>query len=140
MQKSSPSKNIPLFNLTRVEPDTDREGCLIVEYANLLHPRSAAAGASAAARKSDTLLIHFKSYDELYTWRDALYDRSPLSAPIGNPTGFKHNTHVGCDPASGEFVVSASSRYQGDLMSQGFGVCLGLTERMGILQPDVVDC
>jgi hypothetical protein len=106
MQKSTPSKNIPFSSLTRVEPDSDNEGCLIVEYTCLRQPpRSAAAVASTATNRSDTLLLHFKSYDELYTWRDALYDRSPLSSPIGNPTGFKHNAHVGFDPATGEFMV-----------------------------------
>jgi hypothetical protein len=59
MQKSSPSKNIPLFNLTRVEPDADKEGCLVVEYARPQHhsPQSAAAIASKGTSKSDTLLI-----------------------------------------------------------------------------------
>jgi len=106
MQKSPPSKHIHFLNLTRVEPDADKEGCLVVEYVQ--HPpRSAGAIASNDTSKSDTLFIYFKSYDELYTWRDALYDRSPLSAPIGNPTGFKHNTHVGYDSVSGAFVVSS---------------------------------
>ena len=125
-----PSKNIPLLNLTRVEPDTDNEGCLIVEYASLRQPpRSATAVPAAAAGKSETLLIHFKSYDELYTWREALYDRSPLSAPIGNPTAFKHNTHVGYDPLSGEFMVRSTSlprwtiSYHHLGLAQGMGIC-----------------
>lgn len=103
MQKSPPSKIIPLLNLTRVEPGTEKEGCLVVEYGHLRHPQRSTAGTTA--RKLGSLFILFKSYDELYTWRDALYDRCQLSAPIGNPTGFKHNAHVGYDPLSGTYVV-----------------------------------
>jgi len=141
MQKSPTSKHIHLFNLTRVEPDADKEGCLVVEYTSAQHsPRSAAAIASNGTSKSDTLSIYFKSYDELYTWRDALYDRSQLSAPIGNPTGFKHNTHVGFDPLSGAFVVGFINCYEVGFNVSCFCVYLGLTDTMAIRQPARTDC
>ena len=93
-----------------MEPDEKREGCLIVEYSSHRQtpPRSPSASSAVATPAKDTLWIIFKSYDELYTWRDALYDRSSLSSPIGNPTGFVHNTHVGFDADTGAFTVCPS--------------------------------
>ncbi|KAF9527896.1 hypothetical protein CPB83DRAFT_894842 [Crepidotus variabilis] len=97
---SPPSKSIPLAQLTRVEPDEKREGCLSVEFAT----RPASRSSSASSRPTDTLYMLFRGYDDLYTWRDALYNQSSLSSPIGQPTGFKHNTHVGFDALSGGFT------------------------------------
>ncbi|KAJ3117253.1 Protein kinase [Phlyctochytrium bullatum] len=43
------------------------------------------------------------SDDELYSWIDEIYQRSPLMG-ISNPTNFVHNVHVGFDPLSGMFT------------------------------------
>lgn len=112
-QKSSASKNIPLLSLSRIEPDEKREGCLIVEYSSIRQtpPFAMVPVSRNAVSPKDSLSILFNSYDELYTWRDALYNRSPLSSPIGNPTEFVHNMHVGIDPDSGAFTVSYFSRF-----------------------------
>jgi uncharacterized membrane protein len=47
--------------------------------------------------------IAFKSDEELYSWMDAIYERSPLG--ISSPTNFSHNVHVGFDQNSGVFTV-----------------------------------
>ncbi|KAF5313000.1 hypothetical protein D9619_003716 [Psilocybe cf. subviscida] len=86
--KTSPaSKTIPLPALTQIEPHPKLDNCLLVEFTT--RPSSA---------RTELVSIVFKSNPELYTWRDALYLRSALSSPIGNPTNLVHHVHVGVDP------------------------------------------
>jgi len=61
--------------------------------------------------KDKTYYISVKSDEELYSWTDSIYNRSPLGVSI--PTNFVHQVHVGFDPVSGAFTVSfdLSSRY-----------------------------
>jgi hypothetical protein len=44
-----------------------------------------------------------RSDDELYSWMDDLYNRSPLLG-VSNPTNFVHQVHVGFDSVSGAFT------------------------------------
>ncbi|KAJ3371463.1 Protein kinase [Kappamyces sp. JEL0680] len=46
--------------------------------------------------------VNFQSDEELYSWMDEIYLRSPLG--ISTPTNFSHNVHVGFDPNSGVFT------------------------------------
>lgn len=52
--------------------------------------------------KDRTYYISCTSDEELYSWIDEIYQRSPLG--ISNPTNFSHNVHVGFDPKSGLFT------------------------------------
>ncbi|PPQ91957.1 hypothetical protein CVT25_004431 [Psilocybe cyanescens] len=98
--KSSPvSKSIPLPALTRIDIDVKRDNCLIVEFTT--RPSSSSSSGSVP---TDVLAIVFKGNTNLYEWRDALYLRSALSSPIGNPTSFVHHVHVGFDPLTGAFT------------------------------------
>lgn len=92
-QTSPASKTIPLPALTQIEPHPKLDNCLLVEFTT--RPSSA---------RTELVSIVFKSNPELYTWRDALYLRSALSSPIGNPTNLVHHVHVGVDP-NGTFTV-----------------------------------
>ncbi|KAF9555863.1 hypothetical protein CPC08DRAFT_642285 [Agrocybe pediades] len=94
--KVSPaSRSIPLPALTRMEPDAKRDNCLVVEFTT--RPNTSSSGSAPV----DTVSILFKGNTEMYTWRDALYNRSALSSPIGNPTNFVHHVHVGYDAVTG---------------------------------------
>ncbi|KAJ3206356.1 Protein kinase, partial [Entophlyctis luteolus] len=44
-----------------------------------------------------------RSDEELYSWMDEVYQRSPL-INISNPTNFVHQVHVGFDLSSGMFT------------------------------------
>eukprot|EP00842_Homolaphlyctis_polyrhiza_P007096 jgi/Hompol1/976/HPOL_000250-RA len=46
--------------------------------------------------------ISCKNDEELYSWIDEIYQRSPLG--ISTPTNFSHNVHVGFDPNKGIFT------------------------------------
>ncbi|KAJ3272571.1 Protein kinase [Terramyces sp. JEL0728] len=52
--------------------------------------------------RDKTYYISLKSDEELYSWQDEIYLRSPLG--ISTPTNFSHNVHVGFDPNSGIFT------------------------------------
>jgi hypothetical protein len=52
--------------------------------------------------RDKTYYIAFSSDDELYSWQDEIYQRSPLG--ISQPTNFVHNVHVGFDQDSGIFT------------------------------------
>ncbi|EGF79908.1 hypothetical protein BATDEDRAFT_89088 [Batrachochytrium dendrobatidis JAM81] len=52
--------------------------------------------------KDKTYFLSFKSDDELYSWIDEVYQRSPLG--ISTPTNFSHNVHVGFDSNNGVFT------------------------------------
>ncbi|CAG8549277.1 6311_t:CDS:10 [Acaulospora morrowiae] len=53
--------------------------------------------------KDKTYYLSCKNDEELYSWMDEIYARSPLSG-VSNPTNFSHNVHVGFDPVSGLFT------------------------------------
>lgn len=50
-----------------------------------------------------TFYLALKSDEELYSWMDEIYSRSPLMG-VSNPTNFVHQVHVGFDPVSGAFT------------------------------------
>ncbi|ORY95898.1 kinase-like domain-containing protein [Syncephalastrum racemosum] len=54
------------------------------------------------ATKDKTYYIACKSDEELYSWMDEIYNRSPLGA--SGPTNFVHEVHVGFDPITGAFT------------------------------------
>lgn len=87
LQAPGATKTIPLASLTRIEPDSKRQNCLVIQGLN------------------STFCILFRDNTELYTWLDALYLRSSLSTPIGMPTNFVHRVHVGLDAVTGAFTV-----------------------------------
>ena len=86
-------QTIPLSDLTHIEPDSKRRNCLVIQYL------------------TSALYILFQNNSEMYTWRDALYLRSSLSAPIGTPTNFVHRVHVGFDALTGGFTVGHPSSW-----------------------------
>ncbi|KAJ2916361.1 hypothetical protein MD484_g4030, partial [Candolleomyces efflorescens] len=47
--------------------------------------------------------LSLKSDEELYSWQDDVYSRSPLMS-YSSPTNFVHKVHVGFDPVSGAFT------------------------------------
>ncbi|KAL2920284.1 Protein kinase [Polyrhizophydium stewartii] len=53
------------------------------------------------ATRDRTFYFSFRTDDELYSWIDDIYSRSPLG--ISGPTNFEHHVHVGFDPKTGEF-------------------------------------
>lgn len=54
--------------------------------------------------KDKLLYLAFRADDELYSWMDDIYSRSPLMG-VSQPTNFVHQVHVGFDPVSGGFTV-----------------------------------
>lgn len=52
--------------------------------------------------REKSYFISMKNDEELYSWMDEIYLRSPLG--ISTPTNFSHNVHVGFDPNSGVFT------------------------------------
>ncbi|KAJ3296769.1 Protein kinase [Rhizoclosmatium sp. JEL0117] len=53
--------------------------------------------------KDKSYFMSCKSDEELYSWMDEIYQRSPL-INISNPTNFVHQVHVGFDLSSGAFT------------------------------------
>eukprot|EP00842_Homolaphlyctis_polyrhiza_P004210 jgi/Hompol1/4790/HPOL_003878-RA len=51
---------------------------------------------------SKTYLLSCKGDEELYSWIDEIYQRSPRG--FSPPTNFSHNVHVGFDPNKGVFT------------------------------------
>lgn len=58
--------------------------------------------------KDKLLYLAFRSDEEVYGWMEDIYSRSPLMG-VSQPTNFVHQVHVGFDPVSGGFTVSALS-------------------------------
>ncbi|KAI8330777.1 kinase-like domain-containing protein [Chlamydoabsidia padenii] len=52
--------------------------------------------------KDKTFYVACKSDQDLYSWMDEIYNRSPLGA--SGPTNFVHQVHVGFDPMTGAFT------------------------------------
>ncbi|KAF9002393.1 Pkinase-domain-containing protein [Hymenopellis radicata] len=53
--------------------------------------------------KDKRFFFSLKNDEELYSWQDDIYTRSPLMG-VSNPTNFVHKVHVGFDPVSGAFT------------------------------------
>ncbi|KAI9596356.1 kinase-like domain-containing protein [Syncephalis fuscata] len=53
--------------------------------------------------KDKSYYISCRNDEELYSWMDEIYQRSPLMG-VSNPTNFVHKVHVGFDPDSGVFT------------------------------------
>ncbi|KAF5354464.1 hypothetical protein D9758_012411 [Tetrapyrgos nigripes] len=53
--------------------------------------------------KDKRYYFSLKNDEELYSWQDDIYSRSPLMG-VSNPTNFVHKVHVGFDPISGAFT------------------------------------
>ncbi|ORX90623.1 Pkinase-domain-containing protein [Basidiobolus meristosporus CBS 931.73] len=53
--------------------------------------------------KDRTYFLSCKSDEELYSWMDAIYQRSPLMG-VSNPTNFQHRIHVDFDPNTGTLI------------------------------------
>ncbi|KAJ7588838.1 STE/STE20/PAKA protein kinase [Mycena floridula] len=53
--------------------------------------------------KDKRYYFSLKGDEELYSWQDDIYQRSPLMG-VSNPTNFVHKVHVGFDPVSGAFT------------------------------------
>ncbi|KAI8096888.1 kinase-like domain-containing protein [Halteromyces radiatus] len=52
--------------------------------------------------KEKTFFVACKSDQDLYSWMDEIYNRSPVGA--SGPTNFVHEVHVGFDPITGAFT------------------------------------
>ncbi|KAL7311568.1 Protein kinase, variant 3 [Mucor circinelloides] len=52
--------------------------------------------------KAKSYYIACRNDEELYSWMDEIYNRSPLGA--SGPTNFVHKVHVGFDPITGAFT------------------------------------
>ncbi|KAI9283376.1 kinase-like domain-containing protein [Sporodiniella umbellata] len=52
--------------------------------------------------KSRSYYIACRNDEELYSWMDEIYNRSPLG--VSGPTDFVHKVHVGFNPATGVFT------------------------------------
>ncbi|KAJ3366006.1 Protein kinase [Allomyces javanicus] len=50
-----------------------------------------------------SILFACKNDEEVYTWIEEIYVRSPLTS-VSSPTNFQHNMHVGFDDRSGAFT------------------------------------
>lgn len=64
--------------------------------------------------KEKTYYINCKNDEELYSWMDAIYERT--SAAASGPTNFVHEVHVDFDPITGDF--SGLPNGWGDLLSK----------------------
>ncbi|KAJ2356609.1 Protein kinase, partial [Coemansia sp. RSA 2610] len=48
--------------------------------------------------------IQCASDDDLYSWMDAIYEKSPQLCSVSQPSNFHHQVHVDFDPVSGMFI------------------------------------
>lgn len=49
-------------------------------------------------------ILKFETDNEVYDWKESIYDRCPSMGGVSHPTGFSHRVHVGFDPVTGGFV------------------------------------
>lgn len=89
-QHSSQQTVIPLRDISNIERIDLKPYCLLLEA------------------KEKRYFLALKSDEELYSWQDDIYSRSPLMG-VSNPTNFVHKVHVGYDQASGLFTVNLCS-------------------------------
>jgi P21-Rho-binding domain. len=87
VQSAAQQTVIPLRNISNIERTDLKPYCLLLET------------------KKKQYYLSLKSDEELYSWLDDIYSRSPLIG-VSNPTNFVHHVHVGFDPNSGTFTVS----------------------------------
>ena len=76
---------------------------LCIEISRVANP-GASSAVSARDLPQKTILLQFKSDQELYEWIDGIYTRCPAISGVSNPTNFAHRVHVGFDPTNGNFV------------------------------------
>ncbi|KAK0451223.1 Pkinase-domain-containing protein [Desarmillaria tabescens] len=84
--ETSPQQTVILLrDISNIERTDLKPYCLILEA------------------KEKRLFFSLKNDEELYSWQDDIYSRSPLMG-VSNPTNFVHKVHVGFDPVSGAFT------------------------------------
>ena len=93
--------SIPLKDVTDVSR-YDLEP-LCIEISRVANP-GVTSVTSARDLPQKTILLQFKSDQELYEWQDGIYTRCPAISGVSNPTNFAHRVHVGFDPTNGNFV------------------------------------
>ncbi|THU83330.1 PBD-domain-containing protein [Dendrothele bispora CBS 962.96] len=76
---------IMLKDITNIERTDLKPYCLLLET------------------KEKRYYFSLKTDEEVYSWQDDIYSRSPLMG-VSNPTNFVHKVHVGFDPVSGAFT------------------------------------
>ena len=76
---------------------------LCIEISRVANP-GVTSISSARDLPQKTILLQFKSDQELYEWQDGIYTRCPAISGVSNPTNFAHRVHVGFDPTNGNFV------------------------------------
>ncbi|PCH42914.1 Pkinase-domain-containing protein [Wolfiporia cocos MD-104 SS10] len=82
---SQPQNVINLSDISGIERTDLKPYCLLLES------------------KDRRWFFSLKNDEELYSWQDDIYSRSPLMG-FSNPTNFVHKVHVGFDPISGAFT------------------------------------
>ncbi|KAJ3761275.1 kinase-like domain-containing protein [Lentinula raphanica] len=85
-ENAPPQTTIMLKDVSNVERTDLKPYCLLLE-----------------ASPNKRYYLSLKSDEELYSWQDDIYSRSPLSS-FSQPTNFVHKVHVGFDPVSGVFT------------------------------------
>ncbi|KAJ3996008.1 Pkinase-domain-containing protein [Lentinula boryana] len=85
-ESAPPQTTIMLKDVSNVERTDLKPYCLLLE-----------------ASPNKRFYLSLKSDEELYSWQDDIYSRSPLSS-FSQPTNFVHKVHVGFDPVSGAFT------------------------------------
>ncbi|KAJ3898763.1 Pkinase-domain-containing protein [Lentinula edodes] len=82
----TPQTTIPLKDVSNIERTDLKPYCLLLE-----------------AAPNKRFFLSLKNDEELYSWQDEIYSRTPLSS-FSQPTNFVHKVHVGFDPISGAFT------------------------------------
>ncbi|KAJ3809544.1 kinase-like domain-containing protein [Lentinula aff. lateritia] len=83
---NTPQTTIPLKDVSNIERTDLKPYCLLLE-----------------AAPNKRFFLSLRNDEELYTWQDEIYSRTPLSS-FSQPTNFVHKVHVGFDPISGAFT------------------------------------
>ncbi|ORX95568.1 hypothetical protein K493DRAFT_184572, partial [Basidiobolus meristosporus CBS 931.73] len=50
-----------------------------------------------------TLFLSFKSDEEMWSWMDVIYKRSPMKG-VSSPTNFNHTAHISFDVSTGKIT------------------------------------
>lgn len=66
--------------------------------------RLTTSGSSRETASLKTVICRVETDDEVYSWIDCIYERSPGMGGVSHPTSFSHQVHVGYDPKSGGFT------------------------------------
>ncbi|KAF8656118.1 hypothetical protein AX16_002756 [Volvariella volvacea WC 439] len=81
---SQQQSTISLREITNIERTDLKPYCLVLDT------------------KEKRYYLSLKNDEELYSWQDEIYSRTPLGT--SNPTNFVHKVHVGFDPVTGAFT------------------------------------